>query len=321
MKAKAAGSEISKVTVGNHVSLTMLAPLCQLFEKQYYGDVMLKKTWLYQVRKILKTRYWIFIFKIKRLGILFDYAKLVFIKALKIPTDGKIKLAGYIVNFRDLTQLIQIFREVFVDRQYYCSLPDDPLIIDAGANIGISTLFFKLQYPNAKIIAFEPHPKTFELLKLNVENNYLKGVELRNTALGNTENPISFFVSSDMPDGDIGASTIKQHVGYFHAEKGDILELKVRCEKLSNFITSPIDFLKLDVEGSEANVIEDLNEKLEQVRNIVMEYHYNHTYSENPLSLIILALEKHKHIFRIEGEFDKFKVSKEETYLIRSVRS
>ena len=40
--------------------------------------------------------------------------------------------------------------------------------IDCGANIGISILFFKKQYPDCTIMAFEPNPHAFPLLEKNV---------------------------------------------------------------------------------------------------------------------------------------------------------
>ncbi len=273
-----------------------------------------------RMRNSLQHKYWQLLYGLKRLRVIFDYGKLLAIKSFQTRTSGTVRLAGYIIHFGDITQLTGIFKEVFVDRDYYCALPAKPIIIDAGANIGISTLFFKTQYPHAKIIAFEPHPKTFELLKRNIEENALKGVELHNSALGSSEEPITFYVSSDMAQGDIGASAIKQHVEYFHLDKGKTIEITVPCQKLSQFIQSPVDLLKLDVEGSEGKVIRDLKENLRYVKNLVMEYHYNFTYPENPLSLIIAALEESQHLYRIEGGAAGYRLSKEETYLIRSVR-
>jgi len=237
-------------------------------------------------------------------------------KCFRKRTIRAVRLGGYIVHFGDLTQLTQIFKEVFVDRDYYCVLPDRPIIIDAGANIGISTLFFKSQYPHAKIIAFEPDPKTFELLKRNVEENALKGVELHNVALGSNEEPVAFYVRSDTPEGDIGASVIKQHVEYFH--KCNTTKITVPCQMLSKFIHGPVDLLKLDVEGSEGKIIEDLKENLRQIKNLIMEYHYNITYPDNPLFPIIAALEECQHHYRIAGGYGGYQLSKEETYLIRS---
>ena len=44
----------------------------------------------------------------------------------------------------------------------------DPLIIDCGANIGISVLEWKSRWPMARVICFEPDPDAFRLLEMNI---------------------------------------------------------------------------------------------------------------------------------------------------------
>jgi FkbM family methyltransferase len=49
-------------------------------------------------------------------------------------------------------------------------LPDNVrVVVDCGANIGITSLFLAARYPRAKILSIEPHPGNFALLKANVE--------------------------------------------------------------------------------------------------------------------------------------------------------
>ena len=43
-------------------------------------------------------------------------------------------------------------------------------IIDVGANVGLFSLYMKMNYPDSQIFCFEPVPSTFELLRLNTEN-------------------------------------------------------------------------------------------------------------------------------------------------------
>jgi FkbM family methyltransferase len=68
------------------------------------------------------------------------------------------------------------------------------VILDCGANIGMATLFFKWLYPNARIDAFEPDPKTFQLLENNVKQNHLTNVATHNCALWDIDGKIDFFV-------------------------------------------------------------------------------------------------------------------------------
>ena len=64
-----------------------------------------------------------------------------------------------------------VARRNFIDEEYdrILSDGDTPLIVDAGANIGASVLFFRWRYPEARIIAVEPEPDNFELLRRNTE--------------------------------------------------------------------------------------------------------------------------------------------------------
>jgi predicted O-methyltransferase YrrM len=51
------------------------------------------------------------------------------------------------------------------------SLITKPLILDCGANVGVSVLYFKRLYPDAEIIAFEPDEDVFAILKQNYEES------------------------------------------------------------------------------------------------------------------------------------------------------
>ncbi|ACV24344.1 FkbM family methyltransferase [Methanocaldococcus fervens] len=132
-----------------------------------------------------------------------------------------------------------------------------------GANIGVATLYFKTLYPNSKIYAFEPVPETFELLKKNVGN--LEGVEIFPYAVGS--------------EGEITIS---------YSEAGDVLSHKngnlkknvvVKSISIKKFIEenkiNHIDILKLDIEGSEIEVLRDLKDNFNIIDNIVMEWHYS----------------------------------------------
>lgn len=70
---------------------------------------------------------------------------------------------------------IFLVREVLAERPYiYPSMKDNPprLILDLGAHIGLATLCFKAEFPDAEIHCYEPDPENFELLRLNTEGLY-----------------------------------------------------------------------------------------------------------------------------------------------------
>ena len=64
---------------------------------------------------------------------------------------------------------LRVFAQVLANREYRCLDQSDisGLVIDCGANIGLSTLYFLTRFPNAHLIALEPDPDNFKLLARN----------------------------------------------------------------------------------------------------------------------------------------------------------
>lgn len=70
----------------------------------------------------------------------------------------------------------------------------NPFIIDCGANLGMSVIYFKQLYPDASIIAFEADDYIFSFLEKNVESFGYEDVELINKAVWNSDETLSFIV-------------------------------------------------------------------------------------------------------------------------------
>ncbi len=184
---------------------------------------------------------------------------------------------GFNVHAYDYTTLLFLFREIFLSRDYLFKSPvQNPRIIDCGANIGMSVFYFKYLYPSAKITAFEPNPSAFELLKLNVERNQLTDVELLNKAVSNNKSSIDFFVNDDK--GTLLASV--------RNDRGGNHKISIEAALLSEFLQSTCDLLKIDVEGAEWLILDDLKQQVPLVKNIrqlVLEYH--HKINQEPSRL------------------------------------
>src|SRR5436309_1804523 len=74
-----------------------------------------------------------------------------------------IQLMGYSISYFNVNQLRYLFAEIFINGSYlFHTDRSRPLILDCGSNIGMSILFFKKLYPEARIIGFEADPLTFE---------------------------------------------------------------------------------------------------------------------------------------------------------------
>lgn len=201
-------------------------------------------------------------------------------------------------NNEEATQ--QTIEEIFVDASYqFKSNKEYPVIIDAGSNIGIATLFFKYYYPKAKILCFEPDPNVFKLLELNIKANQLKDITLVNAALSNKKGKANFYgqIYQSKPD-TRGNSIIKT----WGAQRDINDEISVNSVKLSSYIQCTVDFLKLDIEGAEELVLTELGDKLYHIKALAIEHHKAKGMEEiNDLNRISYLLNKYSFHYKISS--------------------
>ena len=183
------------------------------------------------------------------------------------------RFCGFRVESFDYETLHFLFREIFVRSEYWFdSSSDQPLIFDCGANIGMATLFFKWLYPRSVIHCFEPDRPTFEMLRRNVQANHLTDVHPHNVALSDVVGAVEFFVSASR-NGSLVMSLDPQRT-----TAADYKSTIVDGTKLSAFVNgTPVDLVKLDIEGAEGVVLRDLVESgvIRKVKQFVVEYHHH----------------------------------------------
>jgi FkbM family methyltransferase len=167
-----------------------------------------------------------------------------------------------------ISSLAYLHREIFVDLQYYFSTQArEPFIVDGGSNIGMSVLFFKALYPGARVLAFEPAQPAHDLLVRNVEANGLRDVEVHRAALGREDGEVPFFEDPDDP------ATFRMSA---RSERLPGTASPVPQRRLSHLLSEDVDLLKLDVEGSEDDVLAELvdSKAVSRIRQLVVEYHH-----------------------------------------------
>ena len=146
--------------------------------------------------------------------------------------DQPVKVMDYRVTPCLPGALIYVFREIFIDLAYLFRTPkSNPLILDCGSNIGLSILFFKMLYPEARVVAFEPEPKTFARLQENVSKNGLRDITLHAVAVGREKGTVEFFRDPNEV-GSPTASLDRRRVPNAVAET-------VPLVKLSEFVAGP----------------------------------------------------------------------------------
>jgi FkbM family methyltransferase len=193
-----------------------------------------------------------------------------------------------------LGTLLFLMNEIFLRRDYaFEPAVDSPAILDCGSNIGISILFFKKLRPRARIIGFEPDKPTFELLSRNVTENGLTGVSLHNAALSSRTGEVTFFSNGQGP-GSLVMGLIEERAGEAR---------QVPSVVLSKFLQDPIDLLKMDIEGAEMDVMQELaaSGTLKNVNAMVLEYHH-HIRPEDHLSQMLRLLEEHSFGYDVSAK-------------------
>jgi FkbM family methyltransferase len=172
---------------------------------------------------------------------------------------------GRSFEFRDLPDLATWWQIFY--RNVYPVNADDRVIIDAGANIGAFTLYALTRAPRAKVIAIEPFPETFSRLRSALEQApYADRVRLVNAALGSHSGSVS------MQDGAIG-SQFRRVLDDSDPQTGTRVSSCTLAEILDS-VEGEIDFLKMDIEGSEyAAILASPAETLRRIRRVAMEFH------------------------------------------------
>ncbi len=91
-------------------------------------------------------------------------------------------------------------REIFVELQYYFrARRPDPVIVDGGSNIGMSVLFFKALYPDARVLAFEPASAAQSCCCEMSRRTASRSVEIHRARSGGQNGMVPFFEDPDDP--------------------------------------------------------------------------------------------------------------------------
>ncbi len=189
----------------------------------------------------------------------------------KYGKKGSIRIPGikHPLFFRPKSADRSSMWEIFIQRDYDIAYPkfwESPkVIIDAGANIGFTSVFFANQYPEAKIYAIEPESANFELLKKNLAPYAPHTLALQNAIW--TEKAYVKVV-----DKGFGAR------GFMIEETNEQDEEALLALSLNSLVQEyqleQIDILKMDIEGTEKFLFEgDVEAWLPKVKCLVVEFH------------------------------------------------
>lgn len=163
-------------------------------------------------------------------------------------------------------------------------LIQDSVCVDVGANIGIYTIL--LAEKAKRVISFEPHPAFFERLKFNVFLNNFINVTLKQLGLSSKSGDAILF----------SPPATMQNKSATMCKLNDELteEIKIQITTLDETIDEKIDFIKIDVDGSDAEVIFGAKRLIEKYRPIILfEYLKDYVVTKDSKS-VNLGVDLHK---------------------------
>lgn len=147
-------------------------------------------------------------------------------------------------------QMFPVIEQAFAGRER-------GLAVDIGANIGYVTSWLARRW--RQTVSFEPTPETFECLTRNCTRD---NIVLHNTGISDVQGTLCFAVSAAKPDQNqvvSAADRLKKHWG--------LIEIPVRSLDSYQLLC---DFIKIDVEGHEYQVVQGAQQTIQQCRPAVM---------------------------------------------------
>lgn len=160
--------------------------------------------------------------------------------------------------------------EMLALKKYLC---ENDVVFDVGANVGDWTKTVLGIIPNAKVYCFEPGRSTFSKLEQNIDS---KNVVFNNFGLGSANEEKAFYIFDN--DSTVNSLYLRDEL----VDKNKVVTEKVAIKKLDDYCSDnkiqKIDFLKIDVEGNEMEVLKGAKRMLEENNIKIIQLEYGGTY-------------------------------------------
>lgn len=156
-------------------------------------------------------------------------------------------------QYESFISILIFILAIIIDDQYSAQelIKDKFAVIDAGAQIGVFSIYANHLNPNAIIYSFEPSKKIFNLLTKNTQDN--QNIRIFNLALGEVEKTINLMTGNKNPL--YGGDTIENSEMILNKKEKFINTEEVKMTTIDKFVETHnitrIDFIKIDTEGYE----------------------------------------------------------------------
>jgi FkbM family methyltransferase len=219
----------------------------------------------------------------KGIRLTYDFVLKLQRKNILIKKEGSFLCFEFLINGKNYTFSLaqdssdtQVFDQIIFNEEYRVIIDDlerknilIKTMIDAGANIGLTSIYFKAYYPDLKIIALEPSKGTFERLSLNIQSNNFSEVILLQKGLWNKvtrlKEDLTFRDGQDWSFRLVESN--ETHLALFETTSIPVL--------MSEYNMDIVDFLKVDIEGGEKDIFDSKSDLswLNKIKVIAIEIH------------------------------------------------
>lgn len=210
-------------------------------------------------------------------------------------------LMDFRISFLNSEEFHHIKQEIWKRKIYnFESKNESPIIIDAGAHIGLASLYFKHIFPDAKIVAIEPNPINFEILEININQNSITDIRSINCGLSSNGGNKQLYIDSSFRKWFSTGSFQQKAWNKTQDTKAIEIPTKTLDEAIhfavTQFKSKKINLIKMDIEGAEQAVLKN-SKLLNIVDSIYIEYH-----PTKDQDLVILTNKLKKSGYRVEIE-------------------
>ncbi|MFT4600942.1 MAG: FkbM family methyltransferase [Arenicella sp.] len=201
----------------------------------------------------------------------------------------------FIVRARTMDR--SVVKEVWLKEiynQHGISVQEGDTVLDIGGHIGVFNVYAAQKSKTGKVYSFEPFSENFERLKMHAEINKLDNVSLINKGVSSITGKQTLNLS---PDNNTGGHSL-------HLKTETDKKVEIDTITLSDFYAdagiTKVDFLKLDCEGAEFDIVKGNLEKIKEIERIILECH---PYGDNTVDQMIELLSSNG--FDVKSEKDE----------------
>ncbi len=214
------------------------------------------------------------------------------------PIIGNFNIIVNTKNYIDACIYYMGDYETYLKTQFNNLIKQGDIVLDVGANIGFHTMYFaELVGKQGKVFAFEPIPINYHALQENLKLNEFSQIITVNKALGDINSSLNIHIDEN-----------KTNPGAFNLLESGIKNTVIECVRGDDFLKTngidKVDFIKIDVEGYELEVLKGLMESIKSMMPIII-FEYDDLYQSklnaNSKSILHFLIGLNYGLYKIDG--------------------